>query len=100
MIDARPAQLGLPMARGPERVPDREELARLRDALPATLQFGTAGWAYPDWAGIVWSDHKSRDDLERDGLIEYAAHPLLTTMYLEGGLDVQPAERDPRRHAS
>ncbi len=94
-----PAQLDLPVA-AEVHMPSRAELARLRVNLPATVQFGTAGWAYPDWAGLVWSSTPSREDLERDGLVEYAAHPLLTTMYLESGADAQPSERDLRRYAS
>ncbi|MBI3178524.1 MAG: DUF72 domain-containing protein, partial [Deltaproteobacteria bacterium] len=94
-----PAQLDLPMG-ADARMPSRAELLRLRVNLPPTVQFGTAGWDYPDWAGLVWTDAPSQADLERDGLIEYAAHPLFTAMYLESGARAQPSERDLRRYAS
>jgi uncharacterized protein YecE (DUF72 family) len=87
---------------GPDRVttlPSRDELRSLRDRLPASLQFGTAGWVFPDWAGIVWHEERSEVDLERDGLHEYASHPLLTAVVLEAGEDVRASERDLRRYA-
>lgn len=88
---------------GPDRVevlPSREELQALRDRLPPTVQFGTSGWVYPGWADIVWHGERSAGDLERDGLTEYASHPLLTAMVLESGEEAHASERDLRRYAA
>jgi uncharacterized protein YecE (DUF72 family) len=63
--------------------PAAGELESLRERLPATVQFGTCGWIYPGWHGIVWSEARTEAELEQNGLIEYAAHPLLTTTYFE-----------------
>lgn len=70
----------------------------MRERLPTTVQFGTSGWVYPGWSDIVWRGERSANDLERDGLREYAKHPLLSTMYLESGEDAA-SERDLRRYA-
>jgi uncharacterized protein YecE (DUF72 family) len=77
-----------------------DELRGLREQLPPTVQFGTCGWVYPGWAGIVWAKSRTATELERDGLIEYATHPLLTTMYLESGPEAEASERDLRRYAA
>ncbi len=91
-----------PVPPSPDRVEERptlEELRALRERLPPTIQFGTSGYEYPGWAGIVWHGERSAADLARDGLIEYAAHPLLSTMYLESGVDAHASERDLRLYA-
>ena len=51
--------------------------------LPAGLFFGTSSWSFPGWAGIVYSRHRSTSDLARDGLREYARHPLLSTVGID-----------------
>jgi uncharacterized protein YecE (DUF72 family) len=55
----------------------------LADALPANLFFGTSSWSFPGWAGIVFSRERSTSQLAREGLAEYARHPLLTTVGID-----------------
>ncbi len=105
MVAKRTAQLELPItpaaAVAPWHAPaDREELARLRAQLPATVQFGTCGFVYPGWEGLVWSGPRSEADLERDGLREYATHPLLTTVFLTPVAEVEAAARELVRYAA
>jgi uncharacterized protein YecE (DUF72 family) len=88
MERAAPIQLPLPMdstqsaARWHE-LPASGELERLRAALPSTVQLGTCGWLHPGWLGSVWSEPRTVVELEQNGLQEYAAHPLLTTAYVQ-----------------
>jgi uncharacterized protein YecE (DUF72 family) len=79
---------------------DPAELAALRQVLPPMVQFGTCGWVFPGWEGLVWSEARTEADLERDGLVEYAAHPLLTTVYIEPGPDVETSAHKLRRYAA
>ncbi len=59
--------------------PVREALRPLAARLPPTLRMGTSSWAYPAWEGIVYAHGRTENALARDGLREYAKHPLLTT---------------------
>jgi len=52
-------------------------------ALPEGVHFGTSSWSFPGWAGIVYSRARSTTDLAREGLREYARHPLLTTVGID-----------------
>ena len=47
-------------------------------ALPAAVRFGTSSWSFPGWKGLVYSSKRSQTSLAREGLREYASHPLLT----------------------
>jgi uncharacterized protein YecE (DUF72 family) len=51
--------------------------------LPPAVFFGTSSWSFPGWAGLVYSRHRSTSELARDGLREYAKHPLLTTVGID-----------------
>lgn len=57
----------------------REIAARL----PAGVFFGTSSWSFPGWAGLVYSETRSTTELSREGLREYARHPLLTTVGID-----------------
>src|SRR4051794_3026387 len=48
--------------------------------LPRGVYFGTSSWSFPGWKGLVYSAARTQTALARDGLREYAAHPLLTTV--------------------
>lgn len=52
-------------------------------ALPDHLYFGTSSWSFPGWAGLVYSRTWSTTELAREGLREYARHPLLTTVGID-----------------
>jgi uncharacterized protein YecE (DUF72 family) len=55
----------------------------IQERLPAGLFFGTSSWSFPGWTGIVYSRPRSTSELARDGLREYARHPLLRTVGID-----------------
>jgi uncharacterized protein YecE (DUF72 family) len=57
-----------------------EEARALAARLPQGVHFGTSSWSFPGWRGIVYSSSRTQTSLARDGLREYARHPLLTTV--------------------
>jgi uncharacterized protein YecE (DUF72 family) len=59
------------------------EAARIASELPPNLYFGTSSWSFPGWAGIVYPRARSTAELARNGLREYARHPLLTTVGID-----------------
>ena len=93
MADPKTPQLDLfpsVAPREPRRSPERDRLERshaeaaeIAARLPANVRFGTSTWSFPDWAGIVYSRRASVTDLAREGLAEYARHPLLTTVGID-----------------
>jgi uncharacterized protein YecE (DUF72 family) len=60
-----------------------EESRALAASLPPRLYFGTSSWAFPGWQGIVYSRQESPAALSRDGMREYATHPLLRTVEID-----------------
>jgi uncharacterized protein YecE (DUF72 family) len=75
----------------PEPLPDendpveavRRDAAAAAAAIPQTVFFGTSSWAFPGWRGIVYSRRISDNALSREGLREYARHPLLRTVGID-----------------
>jgi uncharacterized protein YecE (DUF72 family) len=59
------------------------EAAVLAQAIPSGVYFGTSSWSFPGWAGLVYSRWRSTTELAREGLREYARHPLLTTVGID-----------------
>jgi uncharacterized protein YecE (DUF72 family) len=57
-----------------------EEAAAIARRLPSGVFFGTSSWSFPGWKGIVYSSSQTQTALAREGLREYAQHPLLTTV--------------------
>ena len=57
-----------------------EEARAIASRLPSGLHFGTSSWSFPGWRGLVYSTARSQASLAREGLREYARHPLLTTV--------------------
>ena len=85
-LDLFPAPAPREVRRSPEKERlDREhaEAAEIAARLPANVRFGTSTWSFPDWAGIVYSRRASVAELAREGLREYARHPLLTTVGID-----------------
>jgi uncharacterized protein YecE (DUF72 family) len=68
--------------------------------LPPDLRFGTSSWSFPGWAGIVYGRAASTQTLARDGLREYASHPLLRTVGIDRSYYAPIPEADLRRYAS
>ena len=59
------------------------EAAAIAARLPSGVRFGTSSWSFPDWAGLVYSRVATVAELAREGLREYARHPLLTTVGID-----------------
>ena len=64
---------------------ERADAAAIAARLPKTVRFGTSSWSFPGWAGIVYPRRASASELAREGLLEYARHPLLTTVGIDRG---------------
>ena len=56
------------------------DAAAIATRLPGGVFFGTSSWSFPGWKGIVYSSQRTQSELAREGLREYARHPLLTTV--------------------
>src|SRR5262245_29752728 len=76
---------------------EHAEAASIAARVPKGVFFGTSTWSFPGWAGIVYSRRASTAELARDGLAEYARHPLLTTVGIDrsyyGPIPVRDLER-------
>ncbi len=57
-----------------------EDARAIAAHLPAGVFFGTSSWSFPGWKGLVYSSARAQAALAREGLREYAQHPLLTTV--------------------
>ena len=60
-----------------------EEARALAVRLPTDVLFGTSSWSFPGWAGLVYSSDRPASMLAREGLREYARHPLLRTVGID-----------------
>ena len=60
-----------------------EQLHEAAAALPSTLRMGTSSWSFPGWRGIVYPGASSTSQLAREGLRDYAKHPLLRTVGID-----------------
>ncbi len=78
---------------------ERAESARVAARLPRRVFFGTSSWSFPGWAGIVYPRRATPAALAREGLAEYARHPLLTTVGIDRGFYAPIPEADLRRYA-
>lgn len=90
-----------PRGRLAERL-EREhaEAAAIAAKLPPGVRFGTSSWSFPGWEGIVYSRRLGTAALAREGLREYARHPLLTTVGIDRGFYAPIPAADLRRYAS
>lgn len=61
------------------------DAAALAARLPPGLRMGTSSWSFPGWQGLVYATARSESALARDGLREYARHPLLRTVGIDRG---------------
>jgi uncharacterized protein YecE (DUF72 family) len=86
---------------------ERDALARERARwepiaakLPEHVRFGTSSWAFPGWRGLVYPHASTASALARDGLREYAQHPLLRTVGIDRGYYAPIPPGDLQRYAS
>jgi len=75
------------------------EAAVMAASLPAGVRFGTSSWAFPGWAGIVYPAGSTQGALARDGLRDYARHPLLRTVGIDRSYYAPIPIEDLRRYA-
>ena len=78
---------------------EHAEARVIAERLPTNVRFGTSSWSFPDWAGIVYSRVAKESELAREGLREYARHPLLTTVGIDRSYYAPIPERDLVRYA-
>ncbi len=78
---------------------EHAEAAEIAARLPGNVFFGTSSWGFPGWAGLVYSRRASQAVLAREGLAEYARHPLLTTVGIDRGFYAPIPEADLVRYA-
>jgi uncharacterized protein YecE (DUF72 family) len=64
---------------------EHAEAAGLAARLPAGVRFGTSSWSFPGWKGLVYSRRTTTAVLAREGLVEYARHPLFKTVGIDRG---------------
>ncbi len=76
-----------------------ERFRVLAAALPAGLQMGTSSWSFPGWQGIVYGRRRSASILAREGLREYAQHPLLGTVGIDRSFYAPIPDDDLRLYA-
>jgi uncharacterized protein YecE (DUF72 family) len=76
-----------------------ERLRPLAAALPPGVRFGTSSWSFPGWKGLVYSAKRTTTQLARDGLREYARHPLFTTVGVDRSYYARVPDEDFRRYA-
>lgn len=76
-----------------------ERLSTLAAALPPSLRMGTSSWSFPGWRGIVYPQAATTSALAREGLRDYARHPLLRTVGIDRSYYAPVPEEDLRRYA-
>jgi uncharacterized protein YecE (DUF72 family) len=55
----------------------------LAASLPPGFRMGTSSWSFPGWLGIVYARKRAASMLAKEGLHEYAQHPLLKTVGID-----------------
>lgn len=63
------------------------------------IRFGTSSWSFPGWRGLVYSREMSQTALAREGLREYARHPLLRTVGIDRSFYGPIPDDDLKRYA-
>jgi uncharacterized protein YecE (DUF72 family) len=90
--------------RATDTAPDalQARFVRLREvaaALPSNVRFGTSSWSFPGWEGLVFSKKRTTTWLAREGLREYARHPLLSTVGVDRSYYAPIPDEDFERYA-
>jgi len=107
-VTERPGQLSLfeeePAEPAPpptlDLAPVYADAAVIKAQLPAGVHFGTSSWSFPGWKGLVYSGGATETSLAREGLREYAQHPLLRTVGIDRSYYAPIPDEDLRRYAS
>src|SRR6266404_6727199 len=80
-------------------VREHELAAAIARRLPKKIFFGTSSWSYPEWEGLVYSRRRTPSQVAREGLSEYARHPLLTTVGIDRSFYAPIPRADLERYA-
>ena len=86
-----------------DQVSLEERFAALRAVaaqLPPTLRMGTSSWSFPGWRGIVYPGAATASQLAREGLRDYARHPLLRTVGIDRTYYAPVSDEEWQRYAS
>ncbi|MBK5296462.1 MAG: DUF72 domain-containing protein [Vicinamibacteria bacterium] len=75
------------------------EAADLAARIDPRIRFGTSSWSFPGWRGLVYSRAMSESALSREGLREYAQHPLLRTVGIDRSFYAPIPDEDLQRYA-
>ncbi len=81
LFDLEPAAPEDPSVQSVARM--HEQARAIAADLPGDIRFGTSSWSFPGWKGIVYSGAVTSAALARDGLRQYASHPLLRTVGID-----------------
>jgi uncharacterized protein YecE (DUF72 family) len=76
------------------------EAADLAARIDPRIRLGTSSWSFPGWRDIVYSRALSEGALSREGLREYARHPLLRTVGIDRSFYAPIPDEDLQRYAS
>ena len=76
------------------------EAADLAARMDPRIRLGTSSWSFPGWRDIVYSRALSESALSREGLQEYARHPLLRTVGIDRSFYAPIPDDDLQRYAS
>ncbi|WP_434048126.1 MULTISPECIES: DUF72 domain-containing protein [Sorangium] len=97
----RPAAAEAPAASEPDAMAAvYDDAARVAARLPRGVLLGTSSWSFPGWQGLVYARRRSTEELARDGLAEYARHPLLTTVGIDRSFYAPIPDSDFRRYGA
>lgn len=91
-----------PEPSSPLEGPLEARFAPLREvaaALPPGVRFGTSSWSFPGWRGLVYPAKRTAAWLAKEGLREYARHPLLGTVGVDRSYYAPVPDEDFRRYA-
>jgi uncharacterized protein YecE (DUF72 family) len=98
LFEMAPVEEPDPVALQLQRV--RTEARAIASRLPEGLFFGTSSWSFPGWKGLVYSGARTQAQLAREGLREYAQHPLLTTVGVDRSYYAPMPAEDLQAYAS
>lgn len=75
------------------------QASELAARIDPRIRFGTSSWSFPGWRGLVYSREMSQTALAREGLREYARHPLLRTVGIDRSFYGPIPDHDLKRYA-
>jgi uncharacterized protein YecE (DUF72 family) len=75
-------------------------LARLREAIPPNVRFGSSSWNYPGWKGLVYSRDYPASGASAAMLAEYARFPLFSTVGIDSSFYGPLTEKSLRAYAN